>query len=285
MDNFKNIVVGLDISKNSLQILKRAFSLANENKSKITIVHAIDTNWLDSILSDINFEDVKDSAKKEIEKEISSFDTNNIEYSIIVDKKDPSSFIINTAKDIQASLVIIGENSKENFETKVFGTTAHKVAQNSNIPLLIIKNNYNNPYENIVAFTDFSKVSLDGIKFSNDFFNKDDIKVVSAYQQASELTLRYYNNYENKDKIQLKIKEKKEEEFRSFVEQNSIKNAQLLEDTYSVKNILSEYVDKNKNDLVVLGSKGINNSSSLLYGSTSSYLMENLNSDILVFVP
>lgn len=285
MKNNENITVGLDISKNTTQILKRAFSLAKINNSNITVVHAIDSNWINGFFSNINIEDLKQNAIEKIQNDINSLNTNGISYSIVVEKENPSSFIIDTAKNTNSSLIIIGENSKENFETKVFGTTAHKVAQTSNIPLLIIKNNYQNEYNNMVTFSDLSEVSLSTLNFANTFFNKEDIKVVSVYKQTSEFILRYYNNYEKKDEIQSEIKEKREKEFKNFVKQNNIKNALLIEESHNIKNALFEYVKNNNNDLVILGSRGINDSNSLLYGSTSSYLMENLDSDILIYVP
>lgn len=285
MGDFKNIIVGLDVSKNSVEILKRAFSLSTQNNSELTIVHGIDTNWFSEIFIKSNLEELKEHAITKIEKELKNIETNGIKYNIVVDKETASSLVVDTAKEIDASLIVIGVNSKENFETKVFGSTGHKIAQNSKKPIVIVKNNCKAQYENIVAFSDFSEVSLAAINFSKKFFHKNDIKMVSVYKQASEVILRYYDEYDNKQEVQAEIREKKQEEFKKFIEENNIDNAELIEEFYSISDALLNYVEDDKNDLVVLGSRGVNNSNSFLYGSTTSYLMEHLKKDILVYVP
>ncbi|RXJ63211.1 universal stress protein, partial [Halarcobacter ebronensis] len=57
MKGFENIVVGLDISKHSTYVLQKAFTLAKENSSKVTIVHAIDKGWFSELFSASNFEE------------------------------------------------------------------------------------------------------------------------------------------------------------------------------------------------------------------------------------
>lgn len=285
MNNIKNIVVGLDITKNTTDILKRAFSIAKYDNSTITLVHAIDNGILQNFVSDIDIEKIKKDATSKIEEYIDIVGTLNIQYSILVNEKKPSNFIVNTAKNLNADLIIIGENSEENFESKVFGSTAHNVAQKSNIPLLVIKNAYHHDYDNMVAFSDFSKISLDSLKFANTLFKNNDIKMISIYKQVTEIMLRYKNIYDRKEDIESKIRESNEDEFQKFIKENNINNAQLIEEFHHPKSVLLNYVKTNKNDLVILGSKGINNAHSLLYGSTASFLMENLDSDILIYVP
>lgn len=285
MGNIENIVVGLDISKNIVDILKRAFSVAKQDNSKLTLVHTIENSIYEGFLSNVNMDKMKEDVTSNIEQNLSNIDTLDIQYSIVVDEGTASNLIVNTAKDLNADLIIIGENSEENFKTTVFGATAHNVAQKSNLPLLIIKNTYQRNYSNMVAFSDLSKVSLESVKFANSLFKNDDIKVVSVYKQIGEIELRFHNNYDQKEDIQAEIRKNKENEFQTFTKENNIHNSELIEDLNTTKSVLLNYVKTNKNDLVILGSKGVHNTHSLLYGSTTSFLMENVDSDILIYIP
>ncbi len=283
METFKNIVVGLDISKNSTFVLQRAFLLAKENNSKVTIVHAIDNSWFSDLFS--NFDELKDHAINSIESQISQVDTKEVEYSVLVEKETASTFVVDTAKSLNAYLIIIGANEKDNNEVAVLGSTAHKIAQNGKLPMIIVKNPCNDNYKNIVAFSDLSEVSFKSLVFAKEFFKQEDIKTVYAYKQMGEIALRYYNEDKNKDKIQLGIKQKESAKFEKFVEEFKITNAELIESNIGVNSALTNYVASNSNDLVVLGSTGVSNPNTFFFGSTTSFLMENLKSDLLIYIP
>ena len=59
----------------------------------------------------------------------------------------------------------------------------------------------------------------------------------------------------------------------------------LVEYKASINEDLLAYVVKDKADLLVLGSKGVGNLNSFLFGSTTSYLVQNSPTDVLVYVP
>ena len=284
MRKFDNIVVGLDISKTSISILKKAFLLAKINNSKITIVHAIVNNWFTELFTPVKLEKVQKHTTKNIQKVLEEIDTIGIEYSIIIGKDTASNFVVDTAKTIDASLIVIGANEKEDQEIALLGSTAHKIAQNSNIPLLIVKNSSEISYENIVSFTDLSEVSYSSFIFAKDFFKTNDVKIIYAYNQMSEFTLKYYEEFENKESITSNIHNKEQEKVETFKEKYNIKNLLSIESDKGISSALLDHVNANHNDLVIMGSKGLNNSTSFIYGSTTSYLMENLQSDLLIYV-
>ncbi|MBU1658109.1 universal stress protein [bacterium] len=285
MENFNNIVVGLDISNNAKEVLNRAFLVAKRNDSKVTIVHAIDTGFFGKFIKDAEIEKLKISALKGIEKELEGVNTQGLSYSIEVQKAKPSVFIMDVAKNKDACMLVIGANEKKDFVTTILGSTAHNIAQKSNLPLLIVKNNSSAEYKKIVAFTDLSKVSQKSLIFSQNFFHQEVIKCVYAYKKISEIAFRYHDNYENIDEIAQEIQMHEQEKFDTFVKENNIKDAELIEDRVGVTNALTNYINENNNDLVVFGSKGVHNVDSFLYGSTASSLMQSLKCDVLVYIP
>lgn len=285
MKKFENIVVGLDISTVSISILQRAFLLAKENNSKVTIVHAIDTNWFAELFVSSKLEELQTQTKENIEEIISLIDTYDVEHSIIINKESASTLVVETAKNLDACLIIIGANGKDDKEITLLGSNAHKIAQNSKMPIIIVKDSRKKEYKNIVSFTDLSEISHASFTFAKEFFKEDNIKTIYAYNQMSELTLKYYNQFDQKEQIHADMKNKESQKVLEFVDKYNLSEIQTLETEAGISSALLNYVEINNPDLVVLGSKGVNNSSAFLYGSTTSYLMENLKSDLLIYVP
>jgi len=285
MKSFENIVVGLDISKHSTYVLQKAFTLAKENGSKVTIVHAIDKSWFSDLFSDSNLEELINHATTTINEQLTNVDTKGVQYDILVDKGSGSDLVVKIAKKLDAYLIIIGANEKEHDEVAIVSSTARKIAQKGRLPMIVVKNPCEGNYSNIVAFTDLSETSYKSLIFAKELLQKDSLKVVYAYKQMSDLALKYYNEDKNKDKIKQGIKDKEYEKFNNFVNDYNLKDTQIIEGSLGVNSALTNYVKTNKNDLVVLGSKGVNNPNSFLFGSTTSFLMENLKSDLLIYVP
>lgn len=285
MKKFNNIVVGLDISKTSISVLQRAFLLAKESDAKVTIVHAINTGWFAELFSSSNLEELQTQTKKNIEEILELIDTKAIEYSILIDKESTSTLVVETAKELDACLIIIGANDQENKDITLLGSTAHKIAQNSKMPIIIVKSDSMTKYNNIVSFSDLSKVSYVSLQFAENLFKKDDIPTIYVYNQMSELTLKYYNKFDQKDKIHTEIQKKEKDKLSTFSNTYNVKKIESIETEAGVSSALLSYAEVHKPDLIVLGSKGVNNKSAFLYGSTTSYLMENLKNDLLIYVP
>ena len=281
----KNIVVGIDFSKFSTEVLKRAFQLTKQKNAKLTIVHAIDKGLFDKYFSNSNNEELIAKAKTNIEEIITTLQINDREYAIVVKIESPSSLIIDTVKDTNPELIIIGVNSVDKFKTKVFGSTAIRTIQNTKLPVLIVKNNYEKDYDNILAFTDLSPISVKSINFTKEFFDKSSIKVIHAYKQLNDFVLTFHNSLEHKDEIQEDIVIKAKQRFEEFAKENEITDSELIEVHHGVSQVLLEKAKDENKDLVVLGSNGVKNAGSFLYGSTSLYMMENVTNDVLIYVP
>ncbi|WP_121626391.1 universal stress protein [Poseidonibacter antarcticus] len=281
----RNILVGIDFSKSSIEVLKRAFNLVKSIGAKLTIVHAIDKGLFDKYFSRSNDEELITKAKENIEKIITNLQEKNIEYSIVVQISTPTSLIIDMAKEINPSLIVVGVNSIDNFKTKVFGSTSVKIIQNTKLPVLIVKNNCEKDYKDILAFTDLSPISLKSINFTKEFFENSNLKVIHAYKQVNDFTLTFHDSLEHKKEIQEDITQRAKERFEEFKKVNKITNSELIEVYNAISEVLLSKTEEENKDLVVLGSNGVNNADSFLYGSIALYMMENVKNDILIYVP
>lgn len=285
MSKDNKIIVGIDLSQSSLEVLKRAFQIAQTKDATLVIVHAIDKTLFEKYFSSPNDDVLLQKAQKKIEEEIENISHNGVDYSLIIKMAAPVKLIIDVAKEIEPDLIVIGVNAEDNFKTKVFGSTSIKTIQNSKLPVLIVKNNCAEEYQNILAFTDLSEVSAKSIRFTQNFFEKCTIKAIYAYKQLTDLVLTYYNSMDEKDEIQKKIVTDAVNNFDLFKKENNIMDSEIIEVSHGINNILLTKSNELNSDLVVIGSNGVNDAGSFLYGSIALYMIENVESDILVYVP
>lgn len=283
--SIKNIIVGIDSSNIASEVLKRAFLISKEKDVHLTVIHVIETTLLETFFTNKNSDEVKQEITIKIAQEVQKLNQFNANVSIEVTLGVASDEIIQKAQALKADLIVIGANSKDDLSDKVFGSTAHKVAQKSNLPLLIVKNSCKKAYENILAFSDLSEVSQKSITFAQAFFKGATFKLVHAYKQLSDFTLTFYNAIEAKETLKEKVKEETLENFEAFNKKVGIQDAKLIEAYYSFNDVLLETAQKQANDLIILGSHGVKDATSFIYGSTSSYLIETVNSDVLIYVP
>ena len=283
--SIKNIIVGIDSSNIASEVLKRAFLVSKEKEVHLTVIHVIETTFMETFFTNKNSDEVKQQITLKIAQEVQKLNQFNANVSVEVTLGVASDEIIQKAQALKADLIIIGANSKEDFSDKIFGSTAHKIAQKSNLPLLIVKNSCKNVYENILAFSDLSEVSQKSIVFAKEFFKGASFKLVHAYKQLSDFTLTFYNALEAKDTLKEKLKEETLEHFDAFKNKVDIQDAKLIEAYYSFNDVLLETAQNQNNDLIILGSHGVKDATSYIYGSTSSFLIETVDSDVLIYVP
>jgi nucleotide-binding universal stress UspA family protein len=76
-----------------------------------------------------------------------------------------------------------------------------------------------------------------------------------------------------------------EQDVETFQQSVEIDNTEVIEGFDPVGEMLLETAIEQKSDLVVLGTHGVKVSDTILYGSTASYLMKTVPSDVLIYVP
>ncbi len=279
-----NVVVGFDGSTTSKEALKRAFLLFKGKDANITIIHVIEASLLKTFFSNKSSDTIKQEVMFKIAQVVQELNVFKVQTSIIVSAGNPADKIISRAKRLKAKLIIVGTNSKNNLNDKEFGSVSHKVIQKCQIPFLIVKNRCDKEYEDILAFSDLTNISKEGILFAKSIFTDAKFKLVHAYKQLSNFTLSFYNVTQSKDSLQKDVKSNVENSFDKFSQEVDLDDTELIEACYSVNDILLEVAKKQNSDLIVLGSHGFKNARTFLHGSTSTFLMEKVQNDIFVYI-
>ena len=285
MKKLKRIVVGIDISEKSDHVLTRALNLANEQKADLFVVHAVRTPWL-SVPSYFGSKDIgidTEGITKKIEKKLKTLNTESkVSCFVLVKEGNAEDIILYECKLLRADMIVIGAHSKRKGRKGILGTTAQKVAHQSHLPVLIVKNSAKTPYKNILAPTDFERQSKQSVLFAKDIFRTSKISIVHAFETiymdgpyaAVGRDLSQYNDV---------ARSCAQKDLKDFMKDVSVKKGKLIEGEIYTKEALLDYIKEGKYDLVVMGSRGTAGVNALL-GSVATYILRETSSDVLVYV-
>jgi len=284
MKKLKRILAGIDIFAKPNNVLKRAFMVAKQNKAELFIVHAVQTPWL-SIPSYFGNEEISIDIKgitKKIEKKIQVLNTDNeVPYTILVKEGNSSDIILYESKLLKVDMIVIGASKKS--KKRYLGTTAEKVAHQSHLPVLIIKNSVKKPYQNIVAPTDLQIQSKQSILFAKNIFPTAKIKAVNSseiiYVDGPYTVVGSdFEEYNKKARISA------EKDLKNFIKDLPVKKGEIIDGKGNSKEVLLDYINKGSYDLAVIGSRGTSGFKALL-GSMASSILRETSTDVLVYVP
>lgn len=286
MEKLKRILVGLDIVEKSDDVLKRALMLAKDNKADLFVVHAVQIPWL-AIPNYLNTSEIsvdKSAIEKKIEKKIKALNNEaKVLYHIFVKEGNADDIILYESKLNKADMIVIGAHSKAKGRKGFLGTTAQKVAHKSHLPVLVVKNPAKQPYQNILAPTDFETQSKQSILFAKNIFPASKLNMVNVFE-----IIYFEGPYAvvGRDLSQFNdvAKSSAKNNMKDFMKDLSVKKGKVIEAELDLKETLLEYIDEGSYDLVVVGSRGTAGFNALL-GSVASYLLREVSSDVLVYVP
>ena len=134
MENIKNILVPLTITKDSKNILDHAISIAEKFKAKIVILHVLREPKMD--LSEIDYESgflqkIKKHQEEEVEREFKSlipeeyYEKYNL--STEITSGQPFVEIVKKAKSLNANLIVMGTHGRSGLSHVLLGSVAEKV--------------------------------------------------------------------------------------------------------------------------------------------------------------
>ncbi len=286
MKKLKRIVVGLEVFEKSNDVLRRALLLAKENKADLFIVHAVRTPWL-SVPSYFGSKEIgidKEGITKKIEKKVKALNTDSkVSCFVFVKEGNADDVILYESKLLKADMIVIGAHSRAKGRKGFLGTTAQKVANQSHIPVLIVKNSAKNPYKNIIAPTDFEMQSKQSVLFSKNVFPTAKINIVHAFETIYmdgpyAVVGRDLSQYNDVAKSCAK------KDLKEFMKDVSVKKGEVIDGEFYTKEALINYIKEGSYDLVVVGSRGTAGVNALL-GSVATYILRETSSDVLVYVP
>ena len=280
MKTIKNILVAVDFSEHSNNVLNNAISVAKRFDSKITLIHVLP----DSITHEKVYALVEPGAREQLGKLRDELTAQGIATEEpILSFGSYSDRIVEESDNLDVNLLIIGAGEKSKDEAFQLGTTAVRIIKLSKKPVFVVKGTQSLEIKNIICPVDFSSESSRALRsaivLAELFDAKLDIVTVCPIFKST-YTLRrnagFFNDYRQKDH---------EKEFVSFLANFDLKGVK-----HTTSLLLGEPADeisaairKNKSDLLLMGTTGKSGINRILMGSVTEKVVRQVLCSFITF--
>ena len=284
MKKVQQVMVATDRSAMAKEAIKRAISIAKRKDAQLFIIHVIEPPFVESpYLKEIDQNDIKKALKQEID---ALNPESKISYTLFLEHGNVADAIIHRAKQVQTDLLVVGCHGKDDIQSDYLGSSTLKLIQKTHIPVLVVKNKVRGLYQTMIAPTNMSDSSKESILFANMLFTKPSRKYLFAHETFTELqSLTYHIRKEPLKNLQIEMEMSARDALNEVANEAGEGEKAFIHFKASVNEDLLDYIIQEKADLLVLGSKGVDNFNSFVFGSTASFLLQNSPTDVLVYVP
>jgi len=179
----KKILVPTDFSESAENALKVAAQIAKKNNGEIILLHLLEIPGQggDAINTAHEIPELmlfKNIALNRLHDLMDHECLDGIQVSEVIQFEMAFSGIIDISKKNDVDLIVMGSHGANGFKEMFIGSNAEKVVRNSEIPVLIIKQEYENfEINNLVFASDFSAESEKIFNTILDFGNKFNSKI------------------------------------------------------------------------------------------------------------
>lgn len=284
MKPIQQVLVATDRSAMAQEALKRAIHVAKEKNAQLFIIHVIQPPFIESpYLEPRDDKEIKDALTDEIDSVNAE---HKVEYKLFIEHGNVADMIIHKAKQLEADLIVVGCHGKADIESNYFGKATLKLIQRTHLPVLVVKNEIKGLYQKMILPTDMSDSSKKSIVFANTLFTHPARKYLHAHEIFSELSsMTYHISEDDRKSLNIELEMAARAKLKAFVHEVGGGDMAYIHHKASINEDLLDYIIKEQADLLVLGSRGVDNLNSFVFGSTASFLLHMSPTDVLVYVP
>lgn len=165
----KMILAALDLESGSDAVLARAAQLAAAHAAWLVLLHVIETESLSHVanVSSLSEGDLRDQLRQQALTRLETFlsETDSTRRrDLRVEFGSPYEVITRVAGELSADLIVIGPGKVQSLKEKVLGSTADRVIRMSSAPVLVVKSQSVEPYQQVAVAIDFSPQSTAAAK-------------------------------------------------------------------------------------------------------------------------
>lgn len=280
------ILAATDFSTRSNRALRQAGLLAQASSAGLAIVHVVDDDQPKPLVEMETLE-----AERILAEQISVMaELRGVDCRAIVVGGAPFTGILQTASSVEADLIVMGTHRRHILRDIFVGTTVERVIRTGPFPVLMVNNEAQHRYENVVAPIDMSEPSANALlKASNAgvmvgvrttllhaFFPMAKGKMFIA--GANEASINEYV---------AEARERARDELVAFLVANGLHDrgwTMRLEEGAPGETI-SRVVKELRPDLLIMGTHGRSGLLKALIGSVTEEALRSLDVDILAVPP
>ena len=267
MKILEKILFAQDFTSSAKNLKTVAISIAKTFDSTVIPIHVLPDDIVNAKVKQLLDETAASklaSLSKDFENEKVNLNEPLVEYGV------PYQVIVNTAAAINANLILLGSGENKTEEKFKLGTTTERIIQNSEKPVMVIKEDDTFNVKTILCPVDFSDPSKRALKnaiiFARRF--KAHLVILSVSEAAST---SWFGSKEDLEKENAERLEKHTEDFNAFLTEFNLKGlswSQVEKSGNPAEEILNTIAQKNI-DLLVIGTAGRTGLNRLIMGSVT----------------
>lgn len=140
MKTFRHIMVPVDFSTDSEEAIDVALSVFGEYADTISILTVYENMVSRHTEVVYGIDDVMlKSVQEEVDKFKLRFEDRHKNLQVIVKKGNPSSRIIETAKELDVDLIVMGSQGRNSFVKAFFGGTTYQVSRKAHCSVFVVR--------------------------------------------------------------------------------------------------------------------------------------------------
>jgi universal stress protein E len=279
------ILAATDFSMRSNRALRQAGLLAQSVRAGLQIVHVVDDDWPDELIHT-----EKAAAERVLHEQMHSMqELRGIEARPMVITGDPFDGILRAAAEVKADLIVMGTHRKQLLLDIFVGTTIERVIRRGSFPVLMVNNEAQLKYENVLAPVDMSDASANALRFamSTGLFG-DRVTVLHAFlAMGKEKMTVAGTDQASIDSYVGSERQQAMDELTTFLGSNDLKDRRwsVRVEEGGPMEIISRMVSVLRPDLLVMGTHRRSVLMKLLIGSVTEEALRSLSVDILAVPP
>lgn len=272
-----HLLVPIDYSDKSVFGLKYAVKLNKTLNGKITFVNVI--KGVDPIWSDFFTDVEREILLKKLQDHMRNFvhksaDIDDSQFDCLIAKGKLCDTIMQTAKSLNASAIIMGTSHADNIKKLIIGTNALRVVSEAQCPVITIKcEPKDSDIKRIILPLDISKETREKVVDAVDIAKKlnAEIMVVSAYTFNDELLYK-------------KLRQQQDQVVNYITERGIKCTGNLFKTDDQVDGVL-DFIDSNNGDMVIITTHQQLEIVTSFLGSFAKSIISKANVPVMSIVP
>jgi universal stress protein E len=280
------ILAATDFSTRSNRALRQAGLLAQPGNAQLHIVHVVDDDQPDEL---VRME--KQEAERVLNEQLASMpELRDVQARPLVVTGDPFDGILRAAADVNADLIVMGSHRKQLLDI-IIGTTIERVIRQGPFPVLMVNNEAQRKYENVLAPVDMVEASADALQAATTTGLISDNRVTLLHAFMPVGKGKMFIGGADQDGIDRYVAGERDEVMNELVAFLAA-SVDRMHGRWSLRveeggpmEVISRVISEIRPDLLVMGTNGRSGLLKVLIGSVTEEALRSLNVDILAVSP
>jgi nucleotide-binding universal stress UspA family protein len=279
------IVAATDFSTRSNRAVRQAGLLAQLVGAQLHIVHVVDDDQPHDL---IRME--KREAERLLAEQLASMsELERVEVRPQVITGDPFDGILRAATEAGADLIVMGTHRKQLLLDIFVGTTIERVIRKGAFPVLMVNNEAQHKYENVLVPVDLSDASAHALRVAQSTGLVIGEQATLLYAFIAPARGKMFMAGYDKNRVDSYIASERRmarEEVAAYLSTNTLGSGWSLRlEEGTPMEIISRAVSELRPDLLVMGTHGRSALTKALIGSVTEAALRSLSVDILAVPP